>query len=124
MSPTGDDGNAGDSGHPKKTIQAGVNAGALVGKDVHVAAGTYNQGAGGVSLATGVSVTGGFDSSTWLPGGGTTIVRGNPQAVLATGVTGVTLRSLRLEPSSSSGRAPARTASARPAGRTSPSSTS
>lgn len=66
---------------PKRTVQAGVTAAAPVGFAVYIAGGTYAES---VTLASGVSLYGGYNDTGWTRGtsnittiqGGTTAVRG------------------------------------------------
>jgi hypothetical protein len=95
VAPGGDDRNDGTKHAPKRTV-----AGAIVvaaGKDVYVAAGTYDEGTG-LALVSGVGVYGGYDAVTWARAqGAATTIRGAPVAILADGDTGVTLQLLTLE---------------------------
>ena len=66
--------------------------------NVDVASGSYN----GFSISSGaapagLSITGGFNSSTWLPSASATTVSGTTQAILVDGVTGVGLSNLTLQ---------------------------
>ena len=87
---------AGTRADPLRTVAAGVQEAAAQGKNVYVAAGTYEEGSG-VSLATGVGIYGGYDPTTWArPGAQPTTIDGSPQALLADSVTGATLQLLSL----------------------------
>ncbi len=52
-----------DRSLPKRTIPAAITAALVAGSDVYVSAGVYE---GSVTLASGVSLFGGFDQSTWV----------------------------------------------------------
>ena len=93
---TGSPGGAGTQASPLDTIAAGVAQAASGSRDVYVATGTYNAG-GGVALANGVSIYGGYSSAGWSRSTATPTVNGSPQAMLANGVTGVTLQLLTLQ---------------------------
>ncbi len=93
---TGSPGGAGTQASPLDTIAAGVAQAASGSRDVYVASGTYNAG-GGVALANGVSIYGGYSSAGWSRSTATPTVNGSPQAMLANGVTGVTLQLLTLQ---------------------------
>ena len=56
----GNDANAGTKTAPRKTIQAGIAAASVLGKDVYVSKGRYAEQ---VALADGVSVFGGYDAA-------------------------------------------------------------
>ncbi|MGV3622997.1 MAG: MopE-related protein [Archangium sp.] len=75
--PSGDDSAPGTRQAPKRTVQAGINAANTVTKPhVYVAQGVYTDGT--VTLRNGISVYGGFSSSTWSRAGAfTTTVRSN-----------------------------------------------
>ena len=69
-------------GLPKQTIQAGVVAAALAGKDVYVASGDYGR----VETVSGVDICGGYLPTTWARNvGARTRIVGRPEAVLASG---------------------------------------
>jgi hypothetical protein len=65
VSTTGDNGNPGTRALPVRTIQRGITLAATAGSgtDVYVAQGTYTTG---LSLQSGVSVYGGYQTGTWL----------------------------------------------------------
>jgi hypothetical protein len=95
---TGNDTNPGTKAAPKLTIQAAITTAAskVPIPDVYVSAGTYSEPTG-LALATGVNVDGGYAAGTWTRSlTATTTITGGPQAVLASGVTGVTLQLLSL----------------------------
>ncbi|HUV29608.1 MAG TPA: Ig-like domain-containing protein [Acidobacteriota bacterium] len=95
---TGLDGNAGTRAEPLATIQAAIaQAAALTPPgDVYATGGIYW---GSLTLATNVSVYGGYDASTWRRDVGTieTIIRGEPTAVRGKDVTGLTLDGLVIQ---------------------------
>ena len=92
----GHDPAAGTRADPLNTVAAGVRDAAPQGKNVYVAAGTYNEGSG-VVLAANVSIYGGYDPATWSrSGAGPTTIVGSPQGVLADSVTGVKLQLLSI----------------------------
>jgi hypothetical protein len=98
VAPTGNDLNQGTKALPKATIQAAIAAAAVLSPvpDVYVAAGTYASPSG-LSLVSGVNVDGGYTPVTWTRSlSAVTTIEGTPQAVLADGVSGVTLQLLTL----------------------------
>jgi hypothetical protein len=93
--PSGNDANPGTQGAPKHTVAAAISAAAAQSAhDVFLAEGSYPEGSGIVPVA-GLTITGGFAASTWARHG-TSTISGTPQAVLLSGVTGVSLRYLTL----------------------------
>ena len=96
--------NPGTQAAPKRTVNAGVATAVATGaRDVYVATGTFNEGAG-VNIASLLTVTGGYSAGTWYPTtAATTTITGNPQALLADGDTGFTLRYLTLSGTGSGG---------------------
>ncbi|MDQ3065531.1 MAG: DUF1565 domain-containing protein, partial [Actinomycetota bacterium] len=99
VSLAGSDANSGSSDSPKRTVEAGIAAASAAVKDVKVAAGTYDEG-DGAELSDGVDVTGGFDPATWAAGGGSTVIQGSPQALLANDDDNITLTRLTLQAAS------------------------
>lgn len=95
VSTGGLDGSPGTRLQPKRTIQAGIAAAAPHGYDVLVISGEYETG-GGLVLATGVSIFGGYGAAWSRPSGSASIVRGAPQAALASGVTDIVLQLITL----------------------------
>jgi hypothetical protein len=102
VSPSGSDSNPGTQARPVQTPQHGLqlieaSRGAL--KQMRLAQGSY---AGGLSLTSaddGVSIYGGFDPTSWaavLNPSTPTMIAGAPQAVLASGATGILLQQLAL----------------------------
>ena len=82
VSQGGQDANPGTRAAPKSTIQAGIVAAALAGKDVYVASGEYAR----VETASGVDIYGGYLSTTWERNlGARTRIVGRPEAVLSSG---------------------------------------
>ena len=105
VSPIGDDSNSGTILSPKGTINAAVVAAAGMGREVRVAAGTYDEGAG-VEVANDTSILGGYDPATWVRSmTAITHIVGSPQAVTADGKTGVILDGLTLEATAPGGSA-------------------
>jgi hypothetical protein len=96
---TGDDAAAGTRTNPMRTIAAAVAAAAAVGADVYIAAGSYeSEPAGGVPLADGVGLYGGYEPLTGARSADQmTTIKGSPQALLAQGDTAVVLQLLTLE---------------------------
>ena len=94
VSPTGSDSNPGTEAFPKATIQSAITAAAAQKPpfSVYVAVGNYS---GTVTLASGVSVYGGYNATTWARPAGATVLTGGP-AASANGATGVTLQFLTL----------------------------
>jgi hypothetical protein len=88
------EGASGTRTDPWGSVQAGVSAavGMDPAGDVYVAAGDY----GAVSLANGVTVHGGFDPTTWAPGGGVTRLTASGSVVTAESVTGAGLIDLEV----------------------------
>jgi hypothetical protein len=95
----GDDAAAGTKTNPMRTVARGVVTAAEAGADVYVAAGSYEtEPAGGVPLADGVSLYGGYKSLTWTRSADqVTTIKGSPQALLAQGDSRVVLQLLSLE---------------------------
>ena len=95
---TGLDGNAGTRDEPLATIQAAIaQAAALTPPgDVYATGGIYW---GSLTLATNVSVYGGYNASTWRRDVETveTIIRGEPTAVRGKDVTALTLDGLVIQ---------------------------
>jgi hypothetical protein len=102
VSPSGNDANPGTMAAPKRTLAAGIAAASLVDRDVYVAAGVYPEL---LTVANGVSVYGGYDSSWQRSPANTTEITGAEQAMgtlaaQATNITApTTLQLLTLEPS-------------------------
>ncbi len=94
VSPTGTDEAAGTRSAPKETVQAAITAAAALepAGNVYVATGTYQR----IDLASDVDVHGGFDASSWQPSASPTVIAGQPEAVRADGVSGVTLEDLTI----------------------------
>ena len=92
----GNDSNPGTRVLPMRTVDFALQAAAAAGKDVYVAAGTYDEGTG-VALADQVGIYGGYDPTTWARALVTlTTVTGSPQAALADSDTGIDLQLLNL----------------------------
>ena len=88
----GMDTNPGTRAAPKQTIQAGVVAAALAGKDVYVASGDYGR----IETVSGVDIYGGYLPTTWARNvDARTRIVGRPEAVLASGDS-VTLQLMTL----------------------------
>ena len=82
VSQTGMDTNPGTRAAPKETIQAGIVAAALAGKDVYVASGDYGR----VGTVSDVDIYGGYLPNTWARNvDARTRIVGQPEAVLASG---------------------------------------
>jgi hypothetical protein len=98
--PTGDDANPGTKARPKRQIEAATAAAAASGKtQVLAAIGPY----GGVHVARGIGIYGGYDPATWTRRGAaasagvtsaTTQITGAPEGILADGDVGVVLQLL------------------------------
>ena len=96
VSPSGNDADPGTRQSPFVTIAAAVAAAAGTGREVRVAAGSYDQGAGLV-VPGDIAILGGYDPVTWVRSAtSVTQLVGVPQAVLADGATNVTLDELTL----------------------------
>src|SRR4029453_2140607 len=81
---TGNDANPGTRDQPVATIQHGINlAAAAPLPRVLVAAGTCVEGT--VSMAAGVTVTGGFDPTTWAANAGTTTLDSSTNVAVGAG---------------------------------------
>jgi hypothetical protein len=95
----GDDAAAGTKANPMRTVARGVVTAAEAGADVYIAAGSYEtEPAGGVPLADGVGLYGGYQSLTWSRAADqVTTIEGSPQALLAQGDSRVVLQLLSLE---------------------------
>jgi hypothetical protein len=65
VAPGGSDANDGSFGHPMATVQAAVTAGLAQGKDVYVAAGTYDGKVAVLGGAGHIGIYGGYDPATW-----------------------------------------------------------
>ena len=100
VSPTGSDLNAGTRELPKRSVQAAIDeaAGRADGTDVYVAAGTYYES---LTLASGVSIYGGYEPSRWLrdPSQHGVTIAGGTTAVQGTNVSGLTLEALSINSS-------------------------
>jgi hypothetical protein len=82
VSGSGDDANPGTPEKPKGTLQAGVLAAALAGKDVYLGGGDYSR----VETVSGADIYGGYISGTWKRDlESRTRIAGTPEGVLATG---------------------------------------
>ena len=96
VSPSGNDADPGTRQSPFVTIAAAVAAAAGTGREVRVAAGSYDQGAGLV-VPDDIAILGGYDPVTWVRSAtSVTQLVGVPQAVPAHGATNVTLDELTL----------------------------
>jgi hypothetical protein len=95
----GDDAASGTRSNPMRTVAAGVAAADAAGKDVYIAAGSYEtEPAGGVPLADDVGLYGGYGVLSGARSADhVTTIKGSPQALLAEGDTGVVLQLLTLE---------------------------
>jgi hypothetical protein len=105
VSLNGSDTNPGTQAQPMRSVSAAVTKAAASSPPlaVDVAGGTYNEG-GGVSVPSNITIEGGFDPLTWQQSSSqTTTITGSPQAVLASGATGVLLDDLTLQSSAQSG---------------------
>ena len=93
VSPTGSDQNPGTKARPKREISAAVEA-ARTGRKpyVLVAFGSYGR----VTLASGVSIFGGYDPASWARSnrfpGGLPVISGSPEAIRASGVKDVVVQ--------------------------------
>ncbi|HEY2935099.1 MAG TPA: hypothetical protein VGJ25_00780 [Gaiellaceae bacterium] len=99
VSTTGSDANPGTQTLPMRTINAGVlQAVALAARDVFVAVGSYDEGAG-VSAASKIGITGGYADTTWYraPSSLRTTWIGSPQALLLDADKGVAVKYATLE---------------------------
>ena len=94
---SGNDSNPGTQSQPKQTVTGGIAAAvAAADTDVYVATGTYAEN-GGATLASNVSVVGGYAAATWQRAKkAATTIQGAPQAALANGVTHASLSYLTL----------------------------
>ena len=98
---TGDDAFEGTRARPLKTIQAGINAALAAGSDVYIGAGLYNES---ITLASGVSLFGGFDPSTWVRDSFdpsytplfTSTIQGGTLAVDGNGISGAIIEGLTI----------------------------
>ena len=98
---TGDDAFEGTRARPLKTIQAGINAALAAGSDVYMGAGLYNES---ITLASGVSLFGGFDPSTWVRDSFdpsytplfTSTIQGGTLAVDGNGISGAIIEGLTI----------------------------
>jgi hypothetical protein len=94
VSSVGSDFSTGSISQPKLTVQAAVDAAkvAVPKKDVYVSGGVHAVGSG-LQLATGVSIYGHYDGTTWArPSVLGTVLEGNPSAVSVEATTGVTIQ--------------------------------
>ena len=80
-----------------RTVARAVAAAEEAGPDVYIAGGSYEtEPAGGVPLADGVGLYGGYESLTWARSvDQVTTIKGSPQALLAQGDSRVVLQLLR-----------------------------
>jgi Protein of unknown function (DUF1565) len=99
VSVDGDDAAAGTKTAPMRTVARAVAAAEEAGADVYIAGGSYEtEPAGGVPLADGVGLYGGYEPLTWARSvDQLTTIKGSPQALLAQGDSRVVLQLLRLE---------------------------
>jgi hypothetical protein len=99
VSVDGDDAAAGTRTNPLRTVAAAVAAAEEAGADVYIAGGSYEaEPAGGVPLADGVGLYGGYEPVTWARSTDRdTTIKSSPQALLAQGDSRVVLQLLRLE---------------------------
>ena len=99
VSVDGDDAAAGTMTNPMRTVAAAVAAAEEAGADVYVTGGSYeSEPAGGVPLADGVGLYGGYESLTGARSvDQVTTIKGSPQALLAQGDSRVVLQLLTLE---------------------------
>ena len=95
---TGSNSNTGSQAAPLKTINAAVaKTGSLAGvHKLHIAEGTYNEGAG-VAVDDGIQISGGY-AADWTQSGTATTIVGSAQSVLADGDTGVAIDHVTLAP--------------------------
>ncbi len=96
-SPTGNDANPGTKAKPKREIQAAIaTVVAGNGRYVLVAFGAY----GHVKLASGVSIFGGYDPTSWVRRDrypdGLPVISGSPEGVLAVAAKNVVIQHLRI----------------------------
>jgi hypothetical protein len=96
---TGSNSNVGSQSAPLKTINAAVaKTGSLPGVlKLHVAEGSYGEGAGGVAVVDGLTISGGY-AADWTQTGTATTIVGNGQSVFADGDTGVSIDHVTLAP--------------------------
>ena len=105
VSPNGNDASPGTESKPMRQIQPAITAAAAAGSGhyVLVAIGVYQP----FQAGTGVGIYGGYDPSTWSRSNACcTKVIGAPQAVVASGVTGVVLQLLTLVGDALTGTSP------------------
>ncbi|HWA56735.1 MAG TPA: hypothetical protein VG692_05740, partial [Gemmatimonadales bacterium] len=95
VSRTGWDTNPGTPAYPLRSLQRAIQVAAAVGNgtDLYIAEGTYT---GSVTLATGVSLYGGFSRAGWMrdPASYPTIVDGGRKAIIGTGVANLEIDGL------------------------------
>ena len=89
----GQDSAAGTRAAPMLTIQAAINKAASSGSAVYLGGGNYRES---LTLVTGVSIYGGFDSATWVrnPLSSVTSVLGGTRVIQGIGVSGLTVNGL------------------------------
>lgn len=84
VAPGGSDSAPGTREAPKRTVQAAINAAAPLGHAVYIAAGSYAES---ITLASGVSLYGGYRATDWSRGAGNeAVLQGGTTAVSATGL--------------------------------------
>ena len=108
VSPNGSDSNPGTKAQPVATPQRGLaiiegSGGAY--NQLRIAQGSYSGGLSLTSKDNGIGIYGGYDPTSWsrtLSPTTSTTISGSPAAVVANGVTGITLQELNLTGQSSS----------------------
>jgi hypothetical protein len=94
VAPTGNDNNDGSFGHPKATVAAAVTAALAAGKDVYVAAGTYDGKPAFLGSNGHIGVYGGYDAQTWQRSAANVTTLQAPGQVVGVAVPGIVLQLL------------------------------
>ena len=97
VAPGGNDANDGSFGHPKATVAAAVTAGLAAGRDVYVAAGTYDGKVSILGTTGDIGIYGGYDPSTWARSAANLTTLEAPAQVVTVAVPGIVLQLLTIK---------------------------
>ena len=97
VAPGGDDSHSGSFGSPMKTVAAAAPAALSAGKDVYVAAGTYDGKVALLGAGGHIGIYGGYDAATWQRSAATVTTLRAPGQVVSVAVPGVVLQMLTVQ---------------------------